>query len=300
MSALAGEALSVELRTPAGNITLPAASLDGLAAWYAEEYTVSLRSGDDGTIRLEFLAGDRRVETLSGGLLAVLPAKDAAPGTVLLLVGKDGTETPVKKTALTKGAVSVRLEGSATVKIAERSIRFTDTGSHWAREGIDFVSARGLMIGMTEDCFAPDAPMTRAMLATVLFRLEDARAVGSSPFDDVPEDSWYTDAVIWASSRGIVTGTGSGFAPMENITREQMVTMLYNYAGAIGMDTGASKDLGSFPDSAEVHSWAADAMGWAVAVGLVNGRDGALAPADFATRAEVATILQRLIAWMVG
>ena len=142
--------------------------------------------------------------------------------------------------------------------------------------------------------------MTRAMLATVLYRLEDAVATGANPFADVADGTWYTEAVIWASAEGIVQGTGKGFEPNENITREQIATMLYRYAKTIGLDVSGSAALDKFSDGDKTSSWAKDAMQWAVSVGLFQGDDvGTLRPQGDATRAEVAALLMRMVKLIV-
>jgi hypothetical protein len=142
--------------------------------------------------------------------------------------------------------------------------------------------------------------MTRAMLAAVLYRLEDATATGTNPFADVPDGTWYTDAVTWASAEGIVAGTDKGFEPNANITREQIAAMLYRYAKAIGLDMSASAELSGFPDGGDVADWASEAMRWAVGVGLFHGNaDGSLNPKGDATRAEVATLLTAMVKLIV-
>ena len=139
------------------------------------------------------------------------------------------------------------------------------------------------------------------MLATVLYRLEDAAQTGESVFTDVVEGAWYADGVAWANENGIVSGYGNGvFAPNDDITREQLVVMLYRYAQHLGMDTKTNKDLKSYSDADTVSSWATDAMKWAVDKGLIAGRtNSTLAPGGTATRAETATILQRMVELMV-
>ena len=138
------------------------------------------------------------------------------------------------------------------------------------------------------------------MLATVLYRLEGVAASGNSPFEDVAENMWYTDAVAWASQENIVSGTGSGFAPDRAVSRQELVTMLYRYAKSVGMDADKSAGLGGYADGKDVAAWAKEAMGWAVANGLVQGRSATtLAPNETATRAEVAAILQRLVTLMI-
>lgn len=137
------------------------------------------------------------------------------------------------------------------------------------------------------------------MLVTVLHRLENTPAGGTSTFPDVAAGTWYTDAVAWAADNGIVTGTGAGFNPNGNVTREQLAAILYRYAQTIGINTDQKGDLSSFSDNADVSSWAQDAMSWAVGAGLINGKtNGKLDPAGNTTRAEVAAILMRMCGYM--
>lgn len=168
---------------------------------------------------------------------------------------------------------------------------FSDTRSHWAADSIDYVVDHGLFTGTSATSFSPDAQMTRAMLATVLYRLADKPAAGSTSFSDVPSGEYYTDAVAWAAEKGIVTGSGNGrFEPNGNITREQLAAMLYRYAGA----PGVSGTLSAFSDASGVSDWAQSAMIWAVENGIITGADANhIAPAADATRAEVATMLTR-------
>ncbi|MDR2355455.1 MAG: S-layer homology domain-containing protein, partial [Clostridiales Family XIII bacterium] len=116
-------------------------------------------------------------------------------------------------------------------------------------------------------------------------------------FADVAGDAYYADAVIWASANGIVTGTGeNSFAPGDDITREQLATILYRYTGALGSDARENGSITAFADADEVSAWAEDALGWAAAIGLIQGRgDNTLAPKAAATRAETAAILERFL-----
>ena len=138
--------------------------------------------------------------------------------------------------------------------------------------------------------------MTRAMLVTVLYRLEGKPAVsGANAFSDVTSGEWYTDAVIWANANGIVGGYGSDlFGTNDPITREQMAAMLLRYADYKKCDTAKTNDLAAYADADVIASYAMDAMKWANAEGLITGRTATtLAPSGTATRAEVATILMR-------
>ena len=177
------------------------------------------------------------------------------------------------------------------------SARFRDVNeSDWFHEAVDFAIANGLFNGMSETTFEPNTPMTRAMLVTVLWRYAGQHMEGSNTFSDVPNGQWYTDAVAWAAYNNIVGGVGNNcFNPNGNVTREQMATILYRYAGSIGLDTSARADISGYPDAWAVSGYARDAMCWAVAEGLINGSEGKLLPQGNATRAQVATILMRFI-----
>ena len=169
---------------------------------------------------------------------------------------------------------------------------------HWAHEGIDFVLSQGIMNGVAENSFAPDDTMNRAMLVTVLWRMDgEPDATTENTFVDVPTDSWYANAVAWAQSENIVNGIGEGlFDPMGQVTREQMATILYRYAQQKGLDEESS-DLTAFADSGEVSSWAQEAMSWAVAAEIMRGSGESgnllLMPTNEITRAQAAAMLMR-------
>jgi hypothetical protein len=170
----------------------------------------------------------------------------------------------------------------------------------WFAEAVAFNAGHELFQGVGNGRFAPQSTMSRAMLATVLCRLENGRPVGKNPFADVPEGAWYTEAVTWAYEAGIVQGTGTGFAPNAPVTREQIATMLYRYAAYLGLDTEARAPLDVFSDAGKTAAWAEDAMKWAVSAGLFQGNtDGTLNPKGNATRAEVAALLQRMVRLIV-
>lgn len=176
---------------------------------------------------------------------------------------------------------------------------FTDVSwDHWAYSAVKRVYTRGLMVGVSDTSFATDQALSRAMLASVLYRLAGEPAVtAENPFTDVPADRWYTDAVIWAAENGIVVGCGDGtFRPNAPATRAQTAVMLYAYANFAGRNTSQRADLSAFADAADVPSWALAEMQWANAAQLILGRDGKLlAPNAEATRAEMATILSTFI-----
>lgn len=178
----------------------------------------------------------------------------------------------------------------------EAALPFTDVreGS-WYYEAVLWAYVNGIMQGMDAETFRPEGECTRAQFVTVLYRLsgETAPEAGST-FADVAQGRYYTEAVAWAQTTGIVQGTGDNtFSPEARLTREQLVTFLYRYARYQGLDVTASGDLTAFPDAPSVHGWAEEAMAWAVDAGIIAGMDGSLAPAANATRAQCAAILQR-------
>ena len=166
----------------------------------------------------------------------------------------------------------------------------------WYAPAVDYVKYGRLMYGTGSNLFQPDAQMTRAMLAQVLYELEGAPSVKglSCPFTDVG-GSWYTDAVIWAYNAGVVAGvSATQFAPNEALTREQMVTMLFGYAGREETLSGSDGALAAYQDQASVSGWARAAMAWAVSSGVISGTSATtLSPQKIGTRAEVATVLMQ-------
>lgn len=171
---------------------------------------------------------------------------------------------------------------------------FTDVpATHWAAGAVAFVSSQGLLQGTGTSTFAPGQPMTRAMLVTALWREAGSPVVNyAMDFDDVDEGQWYTEAVRWAASEGIVTGTGKGFSPDAALTRESLAAILFRYAGG----QADADQLDSYADGAGVSAWAREAMNWAVAQGLITGKSGGrLDPGGTASRAEVSAILMRYV-----
>ena len=171
----------------------------------------------------------------------------------------------------------------------------------WFYDAVNYAVANGLMNGVGGGSFAPNDPMTRSMLVTVLWRYESSPKEGTNCFSDVPASQWYTDAVAWAAANGIVGGVGNNkFAPNGNITREQMAAILYRYAQKKGFDTSKKGNLNAFSDHNKVSSYATDAIAWAVGEGIIGGSDGKLDPQGNATRAQVSTILMRFIEKFAG
>ena len=172
---------------------------------------------------------------------------------------------------------------------------------NWAHVGIDFVLKSGLFYGTSDTTFSPDGAMTRAMLVTVLYRLEgQPKVTAKNPFSDVADGRWYTDAVVWAAENKIVNGVGEGrFDPDGEITREQMAAILYRYSEFKGVTPSEGKFAAEYPDAGKVSRYALTAMRWANAEKLINGTQRGstvyLDPQGSATRAQVAAILMRFV-----
>ncbi len=237
-------------------------------------------------------------------VLVEIPVGNAAVSTVALLVHADGTEEIVKTSLATEDGVAVSLSDGDTVKIVDNGKTFYDVpGSHWGAEAIDFVTSRELFGGTSAVTFEPERSMNRGMLVTVLYRLENEPNVwGGGSYTDVPEGMYYSSAVAWADGNGIVTGyADAAFAPGRDITREEMAVVLYRYARYKGLDVAASTDLGRYTDAGSISVYAQQAMAWANAHGLITAdTTGALTPRGYATRAQVAAILQRFLYLMDG
>lgn len=179
--------------------------------------------------------------------------------------------------------------------VAEKEAFRDVTLSDWFYDEVRYAYENNLMKGVGNGMFAPNAPITRAMMVTILHRLEGESVAQPGAFTDVPIDAWYADAVGWATENSIVKGYGNGiFAPNDAITREQLATVLYRYAQYKG-DTPKGNDLPSFVDVGQVSPWAKEAVGWTCREGLLNGMgDGRFAPGSELTRAQMAAILLRL------
>lgn len=169
--------------------------------------------------------------------------------------------------------------------------------SGWYYDAVDFVTTKGLMGGVSSTKFAPNDQITRAMFITMLYRLDNEPNVSRVVYKDVPADSWYADAVSWASKKNIANGVSKdNFAPDAYITREQLVTILYRFAKYKNKSTAADKfNIKSFIDNNEVAEYAVDPMNWAIENNLISGTSEIkLSPGNVATRAQAAMILQRL------
>ncbi len=218
------------------------------------------------------------------------------------VTAEDGVTTAVYTVTVNTAALPEPITPGADNKKPaskpEVKLPFTDVStSDWFYDDVAFVYKNGLFSGTDSRSFSPNASMTRAMLVTVLYRLEGEPTVtGRSSFTDVRSGAYYEKSVIWAAANGIVTGTDStSFSPDAKVTREQLAAILYRYAQYRKLDTDASAKLNSFTDADSVSAYASEALGWAVSEGLINGASGKLMPKGDATRAQVAAILHRFV-----
>ena len=217
-------------------------------------------------------AGETKVE---------IPVSNVKPGTVAVLVHPDGTEEIIKNSVPTEDGIQLTVNGGITVKIVDNSKDFIDTREHWSRDQVNFVAARELFQGVGDNQFGVGRPMTRGMVNTVLARLA---GVDTTP---ATGQNWYDKGIAWARENGVSDGTN----PNGNVTREQLATMLYRYAGS----PTVSGTL-SFTDTHEANLYAQDALLWAVQNGILNGYgDGRVGPKANAERAQVAAMMARFI-----
>lgn len=266
---------------------------------------------DGGTINGEYPT------TYTKGTVTVLPTDVTKPGYTFLgwftaytggvqVKQIEATETGDKtfyarwqKTVLPPPPVTPGTPVTPARPAAPVGLPFADvSSSDWFYNDVRYVYEKGIMDGTGADRFSPNAPLTRAMIVTILYRMAGSPSVsGSSDFTDVAAGKWFAKAVAWAAANGIVNGYGSGlFGPNDPVTREQLAAILYRYAVYGGMTAVTlEENLGSFADTAQLSAYAIQAMNWAVGQGLINGSGSNLVPKAQATRAQVAAIIHRYL-----
>ena len=258
-----------EAKTALSNKAIEDAKKNGEAVKAPVEVKASRNSSTAPTVKVELPkgAGETKVE---------IPVSNVKPGTVAVLVHPDGTEEILKNSIPTEDGIQLTVNGNATVKIVDNSKDFVDTRNHWAEDAIDFVSARGLVNGVSDTIYAPNASATRAQLWTILARQNDADLSGGA--------NWYERAQLWSKDKGISDGT----EPNAAINRAQMVTMLWR---TMGQPTATDKV--SFAD-VPAGSYYAQAVAWAVESGITAGVGGGrFDPSATCTRAQIAVFLAR-------
>ena len=287
-----------------------------VADWFNDPNYPALGDGTyyNGWLRAADISPEQYVQQLLGKILTVGKHGTVEPKLTFQHIGKSVTFTfkpdsgykvkDVKVNGKSVGAVTTYTIDKLTVstrievEFTNGKLPFTDVReSDWFYEDVAFAYENGLFAGTSDTTFSPNASMTRAMLVTVLYRLEGQPAVnGRSGFSDVQYNGYYEDAVTWAADNGIVNGTSTTmFSPNANVTREQMAAILYRYAQYKKYNTAANSSLNSFSDHTSVSGYAVASLQWSVAEKLVNGSAGKLMPTGNATRAQVAAILHRFV-----
>ena len=259
-----------EAKTALSSKAIEDAKRNGEAVKAPVEVKATRNSSTAPTVKVELPqnSGETKVE---------IPVSNVTPGTVAVLVHPDGTEEIVKNSLPTENGIQLTVNGNATVKIVDNAKGFIDTQDHWAKDDIDFVSARGLVSGMSATIYAPNNSTTRAQLWTILARQNDADLTGGSV--------WYEKAQNWAKDKGVSDGTD----PDTAINRAQMVTMLWRAAG----QSAAAGSAANFTD-VPADSYYAQAVAWAVENGITAGVGGGrFDPTAPCTRAQIATFLAR-------
>lgn len=263
-------------------------------------YAVNVNAATNGAV-----AADKK--TASKGTTVTVTASPSKGYVVdaVKVVDKDGKDVAVTekdgKYVFTMPASAVTVTGSFKAETpAPVALPFTDVKSgNWFYDAVKYAYAQGLMTGTSATTFAPNGTINRAMIVTVLYRLEKSPAVtGASKFTDVPAGQWYSDAVAWAAANKIVNGYDeTTFGPMNAVTREQMAAILFRYEQVKGLENVTlEENLNRFPDQNKISAYAIPALQWAVGQKIINGNaDGTLDPTGTATRAQVAQIFTNLL-----
>jgi len=316
LTAFAEAGLGLSIQLPAGNITLnpeAAADIAGQASSsnlklelkQAASSSLSavqreaIKSGDM-VLDINIYSGAGKITQFDGKLTIEVPYTGPQPVAVWYLNDKGELE---KLTAVfANGIVSFELNHLFLYVLGQDTDwvnPFADIQeADWFYKAVEYVYKNGLMMGTGDTAFDPNGTTTRAMIVTILHRLEQTPApTANNPFGDVADGKWYTNAVVWAAESGLVSGYGNNtFGPEDNITREQMAVILYRYAQLKSYDVSGGADLSKFNDAENISGWALRSLGWANEKGLITGTsDVTLDPQGQATRAQVAAILQRFI-----
>ncbi len=324
VSSIASETdANLTVDTPVGSVTIPNDALSSIASQASgSTVTISLDTvetsslseaqqaavGGNTVYDISVLSGGSNISSFGGSSITIslpytLANGESADGVVVWYLNDAGeleqmTCTYDNTTGLatfTTAHLSYYLVGYDASAVWTNP--FTDVSeSDWFYDAVKYVSENSLMSGTTTTTFAPNNNMTRAMLVTVLYRLDGQPSVtGTNSFTDVQSGLWYTNAVVWASENNIISGYGGDlFGTNDSVTREQMVSILYNYAKYKSYDVTKTTELSAYTDASNVSSWAVSAMQWAVVNGIITGTTPTtLSPSGSATRAQVATVLMQ-------
>lgn len=274
-------------------VTLYITAKNGVLAAGGTLVLGTLSASDDTAFTITGFSGLRMTDSASGGISA--PDSGGVSGGNTGGTPGGGSSSG-GSTGGSSGSTGGGTEGGSDGS-EPQLLPFSDVAEgSWYADAVGYVYQHGLMTGTSEDRFSPDVTTSRAMIVTMLYRLEGSPAVsGAAAFPDVSAGQWYADAVAWASANGIVTGYDNGnFGPDDTITREQLAVIFHRYAAYKGYDKTPAAPLDGYADAAEVSSYAVQAMGWAIGTGLITGTsETTLSPGGFATRAQAAVILAR-------
>ena len=290
---IAGASVS-DLSTAAITFTMPqTGNVTALATFEP------ISGGGDDTSSDSTGSGSESVSAQAGEVVQVkLPVGESESTYVPCYTDSSGKTVYVPISAVVDGYVTFLAPKDAAYRFASNPAVFQDASNHWAADSIVFCASRGIFQGVGDDRFAPNATMNRAMFATVLYRLAGSPAVsGADGFSDVADGSWYTDAVLWGQSTGIINGYDGGrFGPDDPVTREQMCALIVRWLDYVGYELPAVTDAEVFTDADQFSSWAREPISQAQISGLINGvPGGAFAPKNNATRAENSAVFQRMI-----
>jgi hypothetical protein len=315
--------MSVSIETKSGQVNIPAQAMDSIVK-EAKGSDISITIALKEKSEVKDVAASKLMENKSAVAVEVKIesagrqiTKFASPIEIMLPVnekfevGKAYPVTQISADGTKSNSIGkcVNIGGKLYIKLstdhlsifvvspeAATDMPFTDVQGHWAYEAIKYAFENKLMLGVSDDKFSPQGTLSRAMLTTILYRVEkEPKIAEAAKYKDVEANAWYANAVAWASREGIVAGySESTFAPNDQITREQMAAMLQRYSKYKKLDANKSKDLSSYKDVKDVSDWASEAVKWSVAEELIAGRTKeTLVPKGTATRAEAATILKR-------
>ena len=301
------KAILAAVPSTAGNITFAAAPADlgafpdaakFIGAHPVYNFTISYKDGNGNpvTVPVNFPAGSAAI------ILTYTPVDAEVTGSLFMVyVDGKGAVTWLDKSSYNNGKVLAAIPHFSTYGVAYKTPVpvFTDITSHWAKEDIEFVAARGLLSGTGKKMFSPDIAMTRGMFVTALGRLAGVNpdSYKTRSFTDVKADAYYAAYVEWAVKKNIVKGTGEGlFSPDEPVTREQMAVMMTNYARQMGYSIPAPLTAATFADNDKISTWAAKEVAAMQRAGIIKGKDGnCFDPQGNATRAEISAVLRRFV-----
>ncbi len=294
IAAKAGASLKLEGND--SSVIFDGNSLQMIAKSEGKNVEISTLKGADGELTVAVKIDGKSLNDPAARVTVVMPGAIDKAGQVVVLVNADGSQTVIKKSCVIDGAAYAEVAANATIKVVDNSKVFDDIAADSPYyDVVAFASSHELFKGNSATEFSPEGAMTRAMLVTVLHRLEGAPSANKNYFSDVAEDAYYFDAVAWATKAGIVEGYNGKFDPDAMITRQQILTILHRYMAGRHFANAQLVNLNTFSDGAEVSDWAKDSMQWAISNGVLQVKGGMLKPKEYVTRAEVAGFMQKVV-----